>query len=93
MGYTNCDICNVLILSNEFQSTLTGKSYRINFRFDYNINRPINCTVRERKDLKEKQNIFSAQITVVFTKIFPFRQLITAIRKTKIGKKIFGFAI
>ena len=56
MGYTNCDICNVLFLSNEFQSTLTGKSYCINFRFDYNINRPINCTVRERKDLKNKNN-------------------------------------
>ena len=33
-GNINCDICNVLDLSNEFQSTVTGKKYHINFKFD-----------------------------------------------------------
>ena len=31
-----CDICNVLYLSNEFESTVTGKKYHINFKFDCN---------------------------------------------------------
>ena len=35
-GNINCGICNVLYLSNEFQSTVTGKWYYINFKFDYN---------------------------------------------------------
>ena len=35
-GNINCDICNVLYLSNEFQSTVTGKRYHINFKFDCN---------------------------------------------------------
>ena len=30
----NCDICNILYLSNEFQSTVTGKRYHMNFKFD-----------------------------------------------------------
>ena len=35
-GNINCDLCNVLYLSNEFQSTMTGTSYHINFKFDSN---------------------------------------------------------
>ena len=35
-GNINCDICNVLYLSNEFQSTVTEKRYHINFKFDCN---------------------------------------------------------
>ena len=35
-GNINCDICNVLYLSNEFQSTVTGKRYHINFKLDCN---------------------------------------------------------
>ena len=33
-GNINCDICNVLYLINEFQSTVTGKRYHIIFKFD-----------------------------------------------------------
>ena len=33
-GNINCDIDNVLYLSNEFQSTVTRKRYHINFKFD-----------------------------------------------------------
>ena len=35
-GSINCNICNVLYLSNEFRSTVTGKRYHINFVFDCN---------------------------------------------------------
>ena len=33
-GNINCDACNVLYLSNEFQSAATGKMYHMNFKFD-----------------------------------------------------------
>ena len=35
-GHSNCEICNVLKLGDEFQSTSTGKKYKINFKFDCN---------------------------------------------------------
>ena len=35
-GNINCDICNILYLSNEFQSTVTERRYHISFKFDYN---------------------------------------------------------
>ena len=35
-GNMICDVCNVLYLSNEFQSTGTGKMYHMNFKFDCN---------------------------------------------------------
>ena len=33
-GDIKCDICNILYLSNEFQSTVTGKKYHTNFKID-----------------------------------------------------------
>ena len=33
-GNISWDICNVLHLSSEFQSTVTVKGYHINFKFD-----------------------------------------------------------
>ena len=35
-GSINCNICDVLHLSNEFESTVTGKRYHINLKFDCN---------------------------------------------------------
>ena len=35
-GNIYCDICNVLYLSNKFQSIVTRKRYHINFKFDSN---------------------------------------------------------
>ena len=35
-GNINCDICNILYLSNEFQSTVIERRYHINFKFDCN---------------------------------------------------------
>ena len=35
-GHSNCKICNVLNLGDEFHSTSTGKKYKINFKFDCN---------------------------------------------------------
>ena len=35
-GSITYDICDVLYLSNEFQSTVTGERYHINFKFDCN---------------------------------------------------------
>ena len=36
-GNMNGDVCNVLYLSNEFQSAVAGKRYHINFKFDCDI--------------------------------------------------------
>ena len=35
-GRRNCDICNILEPGNEFESTVTGKVYIINFHFHCN---------------------------------------------------------
>ena len=35
-GNVRCDICDVLYLTNKFQSTVTRKRYHINFKFDCN---------------------------------------------------------
>ena len=82
-GNINCDIWNVLYVSYEFQSPVTGLRYHINFKFDCNtinliyllpcktcsmfgplsqgivcdlanINRTLNCMVKESKDLNKK---------------------------------------
>ena len=47
-GNISCDICNVLYLSNEFQSTVEvqEKRYHINFKFDCNsINLKLDISV------------------------------------------------
>ena len=36
IGIINDDTCNALYLSNEFESTVTGKRYHINSKYDCN---------------------------------------------------------
>ena len=35
-GHSNCDICKIFEIGDQFESTVTKKKYRINFPFDYN---------------------------------------------------------